>query len=185
MKEIQEKFKNDRQRQQQELMRFYQENKINPLSSCLPLLLQLPVFFALFRLLRSDSFKSDVHASGDQGWLFIKSVAENPSGAEMYTLIILFMASMLLSTLVMIRTSPTTAGPQQYMFLGVFALVGIFFVPGVPAGLSLYWITTNFWTVGQQWAANRLIPAPAVPTPAEVAEAKPPPPPPRKRKKRR
>jgi membrane protein insertase Oxa1/YidC/SpoIIIJ len=71
------------------------------------------------------------------------------------------------------------------MFLGVFALVGIFFVPGVPAGLSLYWITTNFWTVGQQWAANRLIPAPAVPTPAEVAEAKPPPPPPRKRKKRR
>jgi YidC/Oxa1 family membrane protein insertase len=185
MKEIQEKFKNDRQRQQQELMRFYQQNKINPLSSCLPLLLQLPVFFALFRLLRSDSFKADVHASGDQGWLFIQSVAEKPHGTELIILVVLFMGSMALSSLVMIRTSPSGAGAQQYLFLGVFAFAGVFFVPSFPAGLSLYWITTNFWTVGQQWAANKLIPAPAVPTPAAAAAAKPPPPPPRKRKKRR
>ncbi len=185
MKEIQEKYKNDRQRQQQEMMRFYQENKINPLASCLPLLLQLPVFFALFRLLRSDSFKAKVHASGDQAWLFIKSVADNPHGSEKIILILLFMGSMALSSLVMIRTSPSGAGNQQYMLLGIFVLVGVVFVPTVPAGLSLYWITTNFWTVGQQYAANRLIPAPAVPTPAEAVAARPPPPPPRKRKKRR
>jgi YidC/Oxa1 family membrane protein insertase len=185
MKEIQEKFKNDRQRQQQELMRFYQENKINPFSSCLPLLLQLPVFFALFRLLRSSSFKHDVRSSGDQGWLFIKSVADKPHGAELVVLVVLFMASMALSSLVMIRTSPTGAGSQQYLFLGVFALLGVFFVPAFPAGLSVYWITTNFWTVGQQYVANRLIPAPAVPTPAQAQAARPPPPPPRKRKRRR
>ena len=185
MKEIQEKYKNDRQRQQQEMMRFYQENKINPLSSCLPLLLQLPVFFALFRLLRSGDFKADVHASGNQGWLFIKSVAENPHGAELIVLVALFMASMALSTLVMIRTSPSAGGSQQYLLLGVFMVIGVFFVPTVPAGLSLYWITTNFWTVGQQYVANKVIPAPAVPTPAEAMAAKPPPPPPRKRKKRR
>ena len=64
IKAIQEKYKNDRQRQQQEMMRFYQENKVNPLASCLPLLLQLPIFFALFRTLRGDSFQQDVEASG-------------------------------------------------------------------------------------------------------------------------
>ena len=58
IKELQEKYKNDRQRQQQEMMRFWQENKINPLSSCLPLLLQLPVFFALFQLLRSEQLRA-------------------------------------------------------------------------------------------------------------------------------
>ncbi len=185
MKEIQEKYKNDRQRQQQEMMRFYQENKINPLASCLPLLLQLPVFFALFRLLRGASFKADVLAGGDQSWLFVNSVIEKPHGAELVILVVLFMGSMALSSLVMIRTSPSAAGNQQYMLLGVFVLIGIFFVPTVPAGLSIYWITTNFWTVGQQYVASRVIPAPAMPTPTQVAAAKPPPPPPRKRKKRR
>ena len=185
MKEIQEKYKNDRQRQQQEMMRFYQENKINPLASCLPLLLQLPVFFALFRLLRGPSFRADVMAGGDQSWLFVNSVIEKPHGAELVVLVVLFMGSMALSSLVMIRTSPSAAGNQQYMLLGVFVLIGIFFVPTVPAGLSIYWITTNFWTVGQQYVASRVIPAPALPTPTQAAAAKPPPPPPRKRKKRR
>ena len=56
MKEIQEKYKTDKARQQQEMMKFYKENKVNPLGSCLPLLLQIPVFLALFRLLRSSEF---------------------------------------------------------------------------------------------------------------------------------
>jgi YidC/Oxa1 family membrane protein insertase len=185
MKEIQEKYKNDRQRQQQELMRFYQQNKINPFASCLPLLLQLPVFFALFRLLRGSSFEHDVQASGDQSWFFINSVIEKPHGAELVILVVLFMGSMALSSLVMIQSSPSGAGTQQYLFLGVFAFMGVFFVPAFPAGLSLYWITTNFWTVGQQYAAARLIPAPHMATPAEAKAARPPPPPPRKRKKRR
>ena len=80
IKAIQEKFKNDRQRQQQEMMRFYQENKVNPLASCLPLLLQLPIFFALFRTLRGDSFQEDVEASGGASWAFINSVIEKPHG---------------------------------------------------------------------------------------------------------
>jgi YidC/Oxa1 family membrane protein insertase len=185
IKAIQEQYKDDRQRQQQEMMRFYQKNKINPLTSCLPLLLQLPVFFALFRLLRSQNFKQDVHASGDQSWLFIKSVASNPVGTELVVLMLLFMGSMALSSLVMMQTSPSGGGVQQYVMLGAFAMIGVVFVPKFPAGLSLYWITTNFWTVGQQYAAARLIPAPAVPTAEEVRAARPPPPPPRKRKRRR
>src|ERR1700739_1605664 len=63
MKEIQEKYKDDKQRQQQELMKFYQENKINPFASCLPLLLQLPVFISLFYMLRTDLKK---HICGNQ-----------------------------------------------------------------------------------------------------------------------
>jgi YidC/Oxa1 family membrane protein insertase len=185
IKELQEKYKNDRQRQQQEMMRFWQENKINPLSSCLPLLLQLPVFFALFQLLQGGSFKADVKASGGQSWWFIDSVIQDPKGVELVILVLLFMGSMALSSLVMIRSSPSGAGSQQYLLLGVFALLGVFFVPTFPAGLSLYWITTNFWTVGQQYAAAKLLPAPQVSTPEEEKVAKPPPPPPRKRKKRR
>ena len=64
-------------------------------------------------------------------------------------------------------------------------VVGVFFVPTFPAGLSLYWITTNFWTVGQSYVAAKLIPAPELPSPEVVAASKPPPPPPKKRKKRR
>ncbi len=185
IKEIQEKFKNDRQRMQQEMMRFYQENKVNPLASCLPLLLQLPIFFALFRLLRGDSFEEDVKASGEQGWLFINSVIDKPHGAETVILMVLFAASMAVSTIVTVRSSPSAGGNQQYIMIGAFSLVGLFFVPTFPAGLSLYWITTNCWTILQSYGAAKLIPAPHVTTPEEVAAAKPPPPPPRKKKKRR
>jgi YidC/Oxa1 family membrane protein insertase len=185
IKQIQEKFKNDRQRMQQEMMRFYQENKVNPLASCLPLILQLPIFFALFRLLRGDNFQKDVEASGEQSWFFISSVIEKPHGAETVVLMILFAGSMALSTVVTMRSSPTSAGNQQYLLVGAFALMGLFFVPTFPAGLSLYWVTTNFWTVLQSYAAAKLIPAPQVTTPEEALAAKPPPPPPRKKKKRR
>lgn len=185
IKQIQEKYKNDRQRMQQEMMRFYQENKVNPLASCLPLILQLPIFFALFQLLKGDSFEQDVTASGEAGWFFINSVIDKPQGAETIVLMILFAGSMALSMLVTMRSSPSAAGNQQYLLLGVFAAVGVFFVPAFPAGLSLYWITTNFWTVLQSYAAAKLIPAPHVATPEEVQASKPPPPPPRKKKKRR
>ncbi len=185
IKSIQEKYKNDRQRMQQEMMRFYQENKVNPLASCLPLILQLPIFFALFRLLQGESFEKDVEATGGEGWLFISSVIEKPQGAELVVLMLLFAGSMALSTFITMRSSPTAAGPQQYLMIGAFSLIGLFFVPAFPAGLSLYWITTNFWTVGQSYAAAKLIPAPAAPTPEEQAAAKPPPPPPKKKKRRR
>jgi YidC/Oxa1 family membrane protein insertase len=185
IKEIQEKYKNDRQRMQQEMMRFYQENKVNPLASCLPLILQLPIFFALFRLLQGDSFEEDVNSSGEAGWLFINSVVEKPHGAETVILMVLFAASMALSTIVTMRSSPTTGGNQQYIMIGAFSLIGLFFVPTFPAGLSLYWITTNFWTVFQSYAAARLIPAPQVLTPEEEAATKPPPKPPKKKKRRR
>lgn len=185
IKELQEKYKNDKERMQQEMMSFYRENKVNPLASCLPLILQLPIFFALFRLLRGSSFEQDVEASGGASWLFIESVIDKPHGAEAAILMVLFAGSMVLSTVVTMRSSPSAGGNQQYLLVGAFALVGLFFVPQFPAGLSLYWITTNFWTVMQAYVAAKLIPAPELATAAEVAAAKPPPPPPKKKKRRR
>ena len=67
----------------------------------------------------------------------------------------------------------------------VLPLIFVPFIITFPAGLVLYWITTNVWTIGQQFAVKRFIPPPQVATPEEERAAKPPPPPPRKKKKRR
>src|SRR4029450_9496803 len=71
MKEIQEKYKDDRQRMQREQMTLFQEHGVNPLSACLPLLFQFPVFIALYQLLRSGTCKDELSDSGDPGWLLI------------------------------------------------------------------------------------------------------------------
>jgi YidC/Oxa1 family membrane protein insertase len=188
VKEIQEKYKGDRQAMNQAMMRFYQENKVNPFASCLPLLLQLPVFMALFYLLRSSDFKAE---AGGQGFLFITDLAEKAHGGELVVLMVLFIGSQVASTLVMSVTADKT---QQRIML----LLPLFFaalIPNFPAGLILYWITTNFWTLGQQLVVRRIWPPPpvvvtggkAVPSGAAAAVGNPrkPPPPPRKKKRRR
>src|ERR671925_1419110 len=74
IKRIQERYKEDRQRMNQEIMRFYQEQKVNPLGSCLPLVLQIPFFISLFYLLRHQEFKADIQ--GNESFLFIPNLAE-------------------------------------------------------------------------------------------------------------
>jgi YidC/Oxa1 family membrane protein insertase len=191
MKEIQAKYKGDRQKMNQAMMRFYQENKVNPFASCLPLLLQLPVFMALFFLLNGNAFKEEVRASGDsRSWLFVNDILEKATGAELVILVVLFIASQMASTLVMSVTADKT---QQRIML-LLPLVFAAFIPNFPAGLIVYWITTNFWTLGQQLVVRRLSPPPsAVGAAPAVAladggtapPAKKPPPPPRKKKRRR
>jgi YidC/Oxa1 family membrane protein insertase len=179
IKKIQEKYKDDRQRQQREMMEFYRENKINPFASCVPLLLQLPVFMALFYLLRSEEFKNEI--AGSPGWLGIPSLAEKATGTALVILVVLYFVTMVGSTSIM---AASAEGPQRLM---MYALP-VFFTPFIisfPAGLVVYWITTNLWTMGQQWVVKQIMPPPE-PTPeAQAKAAKPPPPPPRKRKKRR
>jgi YidC/Oxa1 family membrane protein insertase len=192
IKELQAKYKNDRQRMQQEMMRFYQANKVNPFASCVPLIAQLPVFITLFYLLRHD-LRLDIcgqtaKACGDvapgdwgQGFLFIPDLTAKATGGVLITLIILYVITMMASSLVMMVT--TDSSQRYLMFL--LPVIFIPFIISFPAGLILYWITTNIWTIGQQYVVQRVIPAPVAPTPEEVAAAKPPPPPPRKKKKRR
>jgi YidC/Oxa1 family membrane protein insertase len=187
IKEIQTKYKDDRQRMNQEMMAFYKANDVSPFSSCLPLLLQLPVFMSLFYLFRSQEFKDQVISSGGEGFLFVENVTKAAHGPELVVLMVLFIVSQMASTLVMSATADKT---QQRIFL-LLPLVFAAFIPNFPAGLIVYWITTNFWTLGQQLVVRRLSPPPATVAPAPAmalangGSEKAPPPPPRKKKKRR
>src|SRR4051794_37761570 len=90
IKEIKEKYKDDKQRQQREQMALFQEHGVNPLSACLPLVFQFPVFIALYQLLRSSGFNDKV---GNAGWLFVSDLTTHPTGAEMVVLIVLSVLS--------------------------------------------------------------------------------------------
>lgn len=190
IKELQEKYKNDKQRMQQEMMRFYKENKVNPLASCLPLLAQLPVFITLFYVLRHE-LPPDMGcpeaghcAAYGAEFLFIHDLTGKATGAELITLLVLYVGTQLASGAVM----AVTADKSQRMMMFALPLIFVPFILSFPAGLILYWITTNFWTIGQQLVIKRIIPPPVVATPegaAAIQAAKPPPPPPRKKKKRR
>ena len=250
---IKEKYKEDKQRQQQEIMKFYQENKINPLASCLPLLLQLPVFISLFYMLRTDlkfdicgpqmreHYSRELHkhitknseipehavkvmghtvkgltetgcnvvAPGSAKFLFIPDITYKATGAVLIVLLVLYVGSQLVSTLV----ATAAADPNQRRLMLLLPLVFVVILYRYPAGLLVYWITTNLWTVGQQYLIKRHMgppPAPAEPVrgspngkadrvakPAKPALAgagvsggsgggssSSPPPPPRKKKKR-
>ena len=185
LKEVQNKYKDDRERQQREMLALYKENGVNPLASCFPFLLQIPFFIAIYSLLRGDSFVEDVQASGAAvNFLFIDSVIAKPEGAEKWILIVLFIATTAASFIYTTATTATTSGAQRYIFMALPLL----FAPVIanqPAGLGLYWITTNVWSLGQQVVVQRIMPMPKPVTPEEAKAARPPPPPPRKKKKRR
>jgi YidC/Oxa1 family membrane protein insertase len=182
LKALQEKYKGDKERLQREMMAFYKENQINPLASCWPLLLQLPVFLALYQLLNSDTFKQQVLDNPPEGFLFIPNLTENATGVELVILIILFIATQMGAGLVM--SSRVQDRNQRLIMFGLPFLFAPF-VATFPAGLAVYWIATNIWTLGQQWVVMTFWPPPPLPTPEEVQAKKPPPPPPRKKKRRR
>ena len=185
LKEIQAKYKNDRQRMQQEMMSFYRENKVNPFASCIPLLAQMPIFITLFFLLR-DELPDDIGcpAAGEcpeASFFFIADLTAKAGGAELIALLVLYIVTQLISGLVM----AVTADKNQRMLMLILPFIFVPFVITFPAGLVLYWITTNVWTIGQQYAIQKLIPPPPKLSPEEVAAAKPPPPPPKKKRKKR
>ncbi len=183
LKEIQERYKDDRERLQREMMNLYKEHGVNPFASCLPLLMQMPVFLALLYTLRSPEFRADLTAGGgDPGWLFIPDLAHQATGSALIILVVLYVVTQLIAGLIMTGRSASTQ--QRMISLGlplVFAPIIINF----PAGVVVYWIASNVWTMGQQGVVKIFFPAPPPPTPEEVQAAKPPPPPPRKKKRRR
>jgi YidC/Oxa1 family membrane protein insertase len=165
MKKLQERYKNDKERLNQEMMKFYRENKINPFASCLPLAAQLPVFLSLFYMLRTD-LRYDIcpeaqpplpakpvpcGPGGDAGFLFIPDLTDKATGGVLVALIVLYVGSQLASTLLM---STTTDRTQRMIFLAL-PFVFVAFVVRFPAGLLVYWITTNLWTIVQQTIIRR------------------------------
>jgi len=154
IKRLQERYKEDKQRMNQEMMAFYQEHKVNPLSSCFPLLLQLPFFIALFQLLRSPAFKEEIGAP--ERFLFISDLASKATGGTLVVLIILYIGTQLGASAVTAISADKT---QRYIMFGL-PFVFTLFIINFEAGLIVYWITTNVWTVGQQLLVKKLFPKP-------------------------
>lgn len=241
LKALKEKYKDDKQRQQEEMMKLYRENKVNPFASCLPLALQLPVFISLFYMLRTDlkkhicgpslvSHYNALHhtaiasvaglpskyiektscqavAPHSAKFLFVPDVTAKATGVVLVVLILLYLASQIVSTLLM---SASAEPSQRWLMLGL-PLFFVVILYRYPAGLLIYWITTNLWTIVQGYFVRRSIgppPAPpgkdsaspgrgtsplspngkggpqGEPALAGVGAVSAPPPPPRKKKKR-
>jgi YidC/Oxa1 family membrane protein insertase len=154
MKEIQRKYKGDRQRMNEEMMKFYKENKINPAASCLPLLAQAPVFISLYLVLRN--FSKHVPPGSDLSWLhFVPDItAKANSGWYGYVLLATYAASQVFSTYFMSQAMDKL----QRRLMMILPLVFITVIANFPIGLVIYWVTTNLWTVGQGLVTRRLVP---------------------------
>jgi YidC/Oxa1 family membrane protein insertase len=162
LKAIQQKYKHDKPKMNEEVMKFYKENKVNPLASCLPLVLQIPIFFALFFVLKD--FEKEVfpkYPESDLGWLnLVPNITENVNTHwSGWLLLVIYVGSQLASTYFM---STAMDARQRYLFLAL-PFVVIPFVINFPIGLMLYWSTTNLWTVGQGLITRRLVPKPQPP----------------------
>jgi YidC/Oxa1 family membrane protein insertase len=153
MKEIQKKYKGDRQKLNEELMKFYRENNINPAASCLPLAAQIPVFIGLYYTLRTFAKHPP---PGDLSWLgFVPDISQHvTSHWSGYVLLAVYVASQLASTYFMSGTMQQSQRVLMYILPFAF----IFVIARFPTGLVLYWMTTNLWTVGQGLITRRLIP---------------------------
>jgi YidC/Oxa1 family membrane protein insertase len=169
IKRIQERYKEDRQRMNQEVMAFYQREKVNPLGSCLPLLLQIPFFIALFYLLRSSEFQADIE--GNESFFFIDDLAEKVTDPVVLgVLIVLYIGTQLAASAV----TMISADPTQKRIMMALPFVFTVFIINFEAGLIVYWITTNVWTIGQQLLVRKLYPKPEPREPsAEEPERKP------------
>jgi YidC/Oxa1 family membrane protein insertase len=191
MRAIQGKYRDDKQRQQQEMMKFYRENRVNPLASCLPLLFQLPFFIALYFMLRTDlkadmcpgiegyassigkgvsnvtctQFGDSAYAAShnitvaDPSFLFIPDLTAKATGAVLVVLIVLYVASQLASGLL---SSASMDRNQRMIMLGL-PIVFVTFIINFPAGLLVYWITTNCWTIVQQLIVRKTVGVPRRP----------------------
>jgi YidC/Oxa1 family membrane protein insertase len=162
MKEIQKRYKTDKKRQNEELMKFYREHQINPASSCLPILPQIPIFFALYFVLRDfDEEIYPKYPASTLDWLsFVPDITANITDHwSGYVLLAVYVASQVASTWYM--PMATTNPAQRYIFLALPFVFALFIInpPGgaeFPVGLLLYWMTTNLWTVGQGIVTRRL-----------------------------
>jgi YidC/Oxa1 family membrane protein insertase len=161
MKAIQQRYKNDRQKQSEELMKFYRENKINPYAACLPIVFQIPIFISLFYVLKD--FEREVFSKfpdSSLDWLHLVNITEPTKDGWGPVLLVVYVASQLTSTWLM---SNQMQSRSQRLMIMVLPIVFIPFIIRFPSGLMIYWLTTNLWTTGQGIVTRRLMPRPAQP----------------------
>ena len=197
MKAIQLKYKDDRQKQSEEMMKLYKEHKTNPLASCFPILAQAPIFFALFTVLNGIAAKNDQGVSAPiargflkgeyldsaaQATFFGAKISQSFLGSpdttvKIVTVILIFIMSATTFTTqrqLMVKGMPKMDSSnnmmlqQQKIMLYLFPV--IFAISGVnfPVGVLIYWSTTNFWTWGQQFYVIKRNPTPGSPAYEEL-----------------
>ena len=191
LKEIQKKYKDDRQKQSEEMMKLYKEHKTNPLASCFPILAQAPIFFALFTVLNGIGKNPPVpHGvltlqdaeSAAQAKFFGAPISETFLGTTSGTVkivTVLLIAFMSLTTFTTQRQLMVKGMPKMdssnnmmlqqqkimlYLFPVIFAVSGVNF----PIGVLIYWSTTNLWTWGQQFYVIKRNPTPGSPAYEEL-----------------
>ena len=197
MKAIQVKYKDDRQKQSEEMMKLYKVHKTNPLASCFPILAQAPIFFALFTVLNGIAAKTDAGVSAPiargflkgeyldsaaQATFFGAKISQSFLGSpdttvKIVTVILIFVMSATTFTTqrqLMVKGMPKMDSSnnmmlqQQKIMLYLFPV--IFAISGVnfPVGVLIYWSTTNFWTWGQQFYVIKRNPTPGSPAYEEL-----------------
>jgi YidC/Oxa1 family membrane protein insertase len=193
LKEIQKKYKDDRQKQSEEMMKLYKEHKTNPLASCFPILAQAPIFFALFTVLNAIGknppegkgvLTASDAASAAQAKFFGAPISETFLGTSSGTvkivtvILIAFMSATTFTTQrqLMVKGMPKMDSSNNmmlqqqkimlYLFPVIFAVSGVNF----PIGVLIYWSTTNLWTWGQQYYVIKRNPTPGSPAFEELAK---------------
>jgi YidC/Oxa1 family membrane protein insertase len=183
MKAIQEKYGDDKLRAQQEIMAIYKTEKVNPLAGCLPIVLQIPIFYALYKTLlisiemRHQPFVlwlTDLSAPDPLTPLNLFGLIawQPPAMIALGVLPILLGVTMWLQQ----KLSPAQMDPVQQQVFALMPWIFMFFMAPFAAGLQLYWTINNLVSIGQQLYMNRKYPAPATPPSAAVIDVKPNPP---------
>lgn len=176
IKKLQEKYKDDKEKLSQETMKFYKENKVNPLGGCLPLILQLPIFFALFSVLRTYLLTPPAIIVGNT-YSIINTIPGFSGGAGVYASPLLpiikdtyFLGINLADSMRLANLGATmvflgllgastwysqkqvVSDPRQKNMMIIMPLITVFIGWSLPAGVVLYWLTTNILQIIQQWA---------------------------------
>jgi YidC/Oxa1 family membrane protein insertase len=193
MKAIQKKYKDDRQKQSEEMMKLYKEHKTNPFASCFPILAQAPIFFALFTVLNGISqnrphglLKGEYLISAQQANFFGAPLSGTFLGSSdgitkiISIVLIIFMSATTFTTQrqLMVKGMPKMDSSNNmmlqqqkimlYLFPVIFAVTGVNF----PVGVLIYWSTTNLWTWGQQYYVIKRNPTPGSPAYEELQRKK-------------
>ena len=193
MKKIQQKYKDDRAKQSEELMKLYKEHKTNPLASCFPILAQAPIFFALFQVLNGIAhdhphglMRGEILQQASQAKFFGAPLSSTFLGSSdgvtkfitVFLIVLMSLTTFTTQRQLMVKGMPKLDSTNNvmlqqqkvmlYLFPLIFALSGINF----PIGVLIYWSTTNLWTWGQQFYVIKRNPAPGSPAWEELQAKK-------------
>jgi YidC/Oxa1 family membrane protein insertase len=193
MKEIQSRYKDDRQKQSEEMMKLYKEHKTNPLASCFPILAQAPIMFSLFTVLNGIGrgkahgvlTMADVESAAHAKFLgapisatFLGSTTTSVKLVSFLLIALMSASTFTTQRQLMVKGMPKSDDPNNmmlqqqkimmYLFPAIFAISGVNF----PIGVLIYWSTTNFWTWGQQYYVIKRNPTPGSPAYEELQKKK-------------